>query len=200
MTLRERLARLEDRERRLLGILALVVGVIVLLLIPFGVAAMLHGDRGDNEALRDVIHQINASRAVAERSRAQHRAIEQRYSRPAPPLTSFLATLAKEVDVDIPESQDRPPVNHGKRYEEKSTKISLRKVGMLKLVKLMERIEQSGHPVSISQLNIRKRGLEPDSFDVDMVVSAYERKPDKPAAKPAKANDEKAAEGSKEAP
>ena len=47
----------------------------------------------------------------------------------------------------------------------------------------MERIEQSGHPVSISQLNIRKRGMEPDAFDVDMVVSAFERKPDKPAAK-----------------
>ena len=93
MTLRERLSRLEDRERRLLGFLALVVGVIVLLLIPAAVTALLHGSRSDNEALRDVIQQINASRAQAERSRALHRAIEQRYARPAPPLTSFLATI-----------------------------------------------------------------------------------------------------------
>jgi general secretion pathway protein M len=185
MTLRERLARLEDRERRLLSILAIVVGVIVLLLIPAGVTALLHGSRSDNEALRDVIQQINVSRPEAERSRALRRAIEQRYARPAPPLTSFLANIAKDVEVDIPESQDRPVVNHGKRYEEKSTKISLRKVGMLKLVRLMERIEQSRYPVSISQLNIRKRGVEPDAFDVDMVVSAFERKPDKAPAKPA---------------
>lgn len=199
MTLSERLARLEERERRLLSILALVIGVILLLAIPFGVTALLHGNRSDNDALREAIQQIHGSRAMADRSRAVHRAIEQRYANPAPPLTSFLATLAKEVEVEIPESQDRPGVNHGKRYEEKSTKISLRKVGMLKVVRLMERIEQSGYPVSISQLNIRKRGVEPDAFDVDMVVSAFERKPEKVASKP-KAQDEGTAEPAKESP
>ena len=193
MTLRERMARLEERERRLLGILALVIGVILLLALPFGVTALLHGNR------RDAIQQINASRAMADRSRALHRAIEQRYANPTPPLTSFLSNIAKEVEVEIPESQDRPAVNHGKRYEEKSTKITLRKVGMLKIVRLMERIEQSGFPVSISQLNIRKRGVEPDAFDVDMVVSAFERKPEKVAAKP-KGKEDTATETAKEAP
>ncbi len=199
MSLRERFERLEDRERRLLGIFSLVLGVIFLFLIPLGVAALLHGSRSDNAALRDVIAEIQSSRASIERSRAQHKAIEDRYSRPAPPLTSFLATLAKAAEVEIPETQDRQSVPHGKRYEEKSTKISLRKVGMLKLLHFMERIEQSGHPVSITQLNIRKRGIEPDSFDVDLTVSAFERKPDKVAAKP-KAKEEAAAAPEKEAP
>jgi general secretion pathway protein M len=97
------------------------------------------------------------------------------------------------VEVEIPETQDRQAVPHGKRYEEKATKITLRKVGMLKVARLMERIEQSGHPVSISQLTIRKRGLEPDSYDVDMVVSAFERKADKVAPAKAKVKDEGAA-------
>jgi general secretion pathway protein M len=68
----------------------------------------------------------------------------------------------------------------------------LRKVGMLKLVKLMERIETSGHPVMLSSLNIRKRAVEPDSFDVEMVVSAFDRKapePKKTEAKPADSAD-----------
>jgi general secretion pathway protein M len=56
---------------------------------------------------------------------------------------------------------------------------------MLKLARFLERIEQSGHPVSITQLTIRKRGIEPDSYDVDMVVSAFERKAEKVASKPA---------------
>ena len=76
---------------------------------------------------------------------------------------------------------------HGKRYDERSTKIVLRKVGMLKLVHLMEGIEKSGHPVTLSSLNIRKRAVEPDSYDVDMVVSAFDRKapePKKAEAKP----------------
>jgi general secretion pathway protein M len=193
MSLAERLERLEERERRLLGILALVVAGIVVLLMPLAVTAALHGSRSDNQALRDAIAEINSERPLIERSRALHRALEDRYSRPAPPLTSFLAKLAQEVEVEIPETQDRQPVPHGKRYEEKSTKINLRKVGMLKVARLMERIEQSGHPLSISQLTIRKRGLEPDSYDVDMVVSAFERKVDKAAPAKPKAKDEGAA-------
>lgn len=186
MSLRERLDRLEERERRLLGILAVVIAAIVVLLMPLAVAAALHGSRSENESLREAIAQITSERPMIEQRRALHKAIEERYSRPAPPLTSFLAKLAQEVEVEIPETQDRQSVPHGKRYDEKSTKITLRKVGMLKVAKLMERIEQSGHPLSISQLTIRKRGLEPDSYDVDMVVSAFERKADKPAASKAK--------------
>ena len=68
-----------------------------------------------------------------------------------------------EVQVEIPESQDRQAVPHGKRFTERSTKITLRKVGMLKLVKFLEKIEQSGHPVRITQIDVRKRGTEPDS-------------------------------------
>lgn len=200
MSLRERIDRLEERERRLLGILAVVVAGIVLLLLPLAVTAALHGSRSDNEELRDAIAQITTERPMIERSRALHKALEERYSRPAPPLTSFLANLAKEVEVEIPETQDRQSVPHGKRYEEKATKITLRKVGMLKVARLMERIEQSGHPVSISQLTIRKRGLEPDSYDVDMVVSAFERKPDKTAPAKAKPKDEAEAEGAAKEP
>ena len=107
-------------------------------------------------------------------------AVTQRYASPAPPLASFLSKVAGEVQVDIPESQDRQAVPHGKRYTERATKITLRKVGMLKLIKLMERIETSGHPVILSSLNIRKRAVEPDSFDVDMVVSAFDRKAPEP--------------------
>jgi general secretion pathway protein M len=51
----------------------------------------------------------------------------------------------------------------------------------------VEKVETSGHPVTLSSLNIRKRASEPDSFDVDLVVSAFDRKapePKKTEAKP----------------
>lgn len=184
MSLRERIQRLEERERRLLVVFALVASAVVLLLVPLGVTAVVHTQRSENEALRDAITQITENQEVIERGRAVRQLLDQRYARPAPPLSSFLAGLASETDVEIPETQDRAPIPHGKRYEEKSSKISLRRVGMLKIARFMERIEQSGYPVSITQLTIRKRGVEPDSFDVDMVVSAFERKAEKPAAKP----------------
>jgi len=178
--LSDRLSRLEPRERRLLGILAGVFGFMAFLAIPIGIAASVHSRASENEALRQAIDDIDDARERVAKAQAARDAVTQRYASPAPPLASFLAQIARDVQIEIPESQDRQAVPHGKRYTERSTKIVLRKAGMLKLIKLMEKIETSGHPVTLSALNIRKRGTEPDSFDVDMVVSAFDRKAPEP--------------------
>jgi general secretion pathway protein M len=192
MSLAERLARLEPRERRLLGIMGGVFGFMLFLAVPIAIAATVHSQASGNDALREALTGIEDARENVEKVKAARDLVTRRYASPAPPLASFLARIAGEVQLDIPESQDRQAVPHGKRYSERATKITLRKVGMLKLVRLMEKIETSGHPVAISSLNIRKRASEPDSFDVDMVVSAYDRKapePKKTEAKPAASGD-----------
>ncbi len=188
MSLADRLSRLEPRERRLLGILGGVFGAMVFLAIPIGIAATVHGQASENDALRDAINSIEDGREQVGKAKATRDAVTQRYASAAPPLAAFLSKIAGEVQLEIPESQDRQAVPHGKRYSERSTKIVLRKVGMLKLIRLMERIETSGHPMALASLNIHKRASEPDSFDVDMVVSAFDRKapePKKADAKPA---------------
>lgn len=193
MSISERLSRLEPRERRLLGIMGGVFGFMAFLAVPIAIAATVHAQASTNEALRAAITSIEDAREQVEKAQAARDTVTRRYATPAPPLASFLARVASEAQIDIPESQDRQAVPHGKRYSERSTKITLRKVGMLKLVRLMEKIETSGHPVSISSLDIRKRASEPDSFDVDMVVSAFDRKapePKKADAKPAGSADE----------
>jgi general secretion pathway protein M len=91
-------------------------------------------------------------------------------------LAGFLAGIAQRHDIEIPETQDQADAPHGKRFSERSTKITLRDIGMLKVAKLMEGIAQSNYPVSITRMNIRKRGTQPDSFNVQMVVSAFDRK------------------------
>jgi general secretion pathway protein M len=184
LSLRERFERLEDREKKLLGILGIVAVVGGVLIVPLGVAAALHSERTANQELRDAILALDAAKPEIDAARVQQKAIEARYANQAPPLAAYLSKVAAEVEIEIPESQDRQAVPHGKRYEERSTKITIRKTGMLKIAKFMEKIAQSGHPVSITQLSIRKRSVEPDSYDVDMIVSAFDRKADKPKAKP----------------
>src|SRR6185436_17626929 len=76
----------------------------------------------------------------------------------------------------IPESQDKPPVPHGKSHEERSTKIVLRKVGLLNLSRFMEKVVNAGHPITVSRLDVRKRSAELDSYDVEMEVSAWDKK------------------------
>lgn len=189
MTLRERFERLEPRERQLLGVLGAVFGVLVILGLPLGMSTLVSSRRSTNEAIRSTISQIQAARTLIARRSAQHAALQRKYATPAPPLAGFLAKLASDVGVDIPESQDRAVVPRGKHYDQRSTKIVLHRVGMLKLVQFMQKIERSGYPVSITGLDIRKRGAEPDSYDVEMVVSAYDHKTSKKAAKKAAAGD-----------
>lgn len=189
MSLAERISRLEPRERRLLGILGGVFGTMAFLAVPIAIAASVHGQASENDALREAITSIDDAREKVAKVQAAREAVAARYAKPAPPLAAFLAKIAADVQVDIPESQDRQELPHGKRYTERSTKITLRKVGMLKLIHLMEGVEKSGHPVSLSSLNIRKRGSEPDSYDVDMVVSAFDRKAPEPKKAEAKAAD-----------
>jgi len=192
VTLADRIAQLDPREQRILNGVLIALAVLVVVLLPLGLTALEHSRRSENQALRDAADNLEDNRDQIERAKAEKAATVQRYAKPAPPLAAFLAGLASEAGVEIPESQDRQAIPHGKKYSERSTKLALRKVGMLKLAKFMERIEQSDYPVDISSLNIRKRGQDPDSYDVEMVVSAYDRSaaPDKPAKKPAEAEGE----------
>jgi general secretion pathway protein M len=176
MSLRERIGRLEPRERRLLNLMFAVFIVLVLVVVPLGLAAVTGARKSENEQLRATVEAIESGRQAVAQAAAQRESITARYRTPAPVLASLLDEMARQSGLEIPESQDRAPVPHGKQFEERSTKILLRKVGMLGLVQFMERIENSPYPVIVSRLNIRKRSTEPDSFDVEMIVSAFDRK------------------------
>lgn len=175
MNIGDRFARLDSREQRLLNVGLLVLGVLFVLILPVLLTALVHSKRTDNQALRDAADSIADSREQIDKAKLEKAVTLARYAKPAPALAAFLASLATQSEIEIPESQDRQGVPHGKKYTERSTKIALHKVGMFKLSQFMERIEQSGNPVTISSLNIRKRGPDPDTYDVEMVVSAFDR-------------------------
>ena len=74
----------------------------------------------------------------------------------------------------VPEATDRPEVER-KGYSERSTVVKLRKIGLRPLVKMLEKIERSGHPLTVSKLTIKKRPSTPDTYDVDLVVTAFDK-------------------------
>lgn len=178
MTFAERLDKLEPRERRLLGILTGLVVVLLVLAVPMYAWSAVRDARDSNDQIRDLITDIYKARMSVGEVRAKQDALLARYSKPAPPLAGFLEDVAKQNNITIADAQDKPEVPHGKKYSERITVVKLHKVGMLNLIKMLEKIEQSGHPVAISRLNIRPRSGEPDSYEVELGVSAYDRKAD----------------------
>lgn len=176
MTLRDRINQLEDRERRLLGVFVVVFGVFTILVIPLGLTAYLGSVSSENDSMREALTNLQQSKAALEKRAEEQARMDRRYERKAPPLASFLAGIAQRHKIEIPETQDQAEVPHGKRFSERSTKITLRDVGMLKIAELMQGVAQSGFPVSISRINIRKKASPPDSYNVQLEVSAFDRK------------------------
>lgn len=177
-TLTDRLEKLEPRERAILYLLAGTAFAFVLVLIPLLLGRLVSSVEEENDELREVIQLVRDKRVEVASKTAELNTIKTRYAKKTPPLATLLDGLARANGIEIPESQDRAMIPHGKHYEEQSTKISLNKVGMLNLAKFLEAVETSGYPVSVSRLNIRKRADQPDSYDVQLVVSAFERKSD----------------------
>jgi hypothetical protein len=175
MSIQDRLASLEPRERRLVGVLVLVFAAMVLFAIPFGVSALLSDENEAHAQLTQAIERLETEGDAIRAQQDAQEALLKRYETAAPALAGFLSKAASASTLAIPESKPESPIGHGKRYEERPTAISFRKVGLLALVRFMERVSGGSEPIGITKLNVRKRGADPDSYDVQMTVSAYHR-------------------------
>lgn len=176
MNLQLGLGRLDPRERRLLTVFFAILGGLVLVVVPIVTQRAVMLKRDENEQLRDAINELVEAQPALTKAEAQRKAIVGRYARVAPPLGAFLANQAAQNGLEIPESQERPVVPHGKRFDERSQRLQLRKVGLANLARFMESVEKSQHPIVFSRLDIRKRLSELDSYDVEIIASAYDRK------------------------
>ena len=166
---------LNPREQRIASLAVIIVGVMLLLAAPVGLQTLVSSRRTENEELRSALTTVNNARAQIHERQERKSSIAERYGKKAPQLAGFLEQNASAQKLQVTDSVDRPDVPHGKRYVERNTVIHLKKAGMGPLAKFLEAIEKSGFPVSVSRLNIRKRAGEPDSYDVEIGVSAYDR-------------------------
>ncbi len=176
---------LNPREQRMATVAVLVIGVMLLLAVPIGVQSLVSSRRSENEELRGALTAVNGARAQIRERQERKASIAQRYGKKAPQLAGFLEQTASAQKLQVTDSVDRPDVPHGKRYVERNTVIHLKKSGMGPIAKFLEAIEKSAYPVAVSRLNIRKRAGEPDSYDVEVGVSAYDRTETTPAPAPA---------------
>jgi general secretion pathway protein M len=176
MSWKDRLTRMDPRERRLLTVFFSVFAVIVPIVILVVTKRAVMVSQSENDQLRKVLDDLAESQQSLSKSDAMRQAIVARYGRAAPPLGALLDNQARQNGIEIPESQDRPVVPHGKRFDERSTRIQLRKVGLLSFARFMESVERAQYPIVFSRLDIRKRLSESDSYDVELIASAYDRK------------------------
>lgn len=169
------LDKFSPREQKLFMALGAVLAVMVLLALPLGLEAMIASKRSENDELRQTLAKIQDARGQIRDRQSRREAIAMRYANRAPPLGGFIEQAARGMKLEVTDAVDRPELPLGTQYVERTTIVHLKRAGMLSISRLLETIERSGTPVVVSRLNIRKRSAEPDSYDVELGVSAYDR-------------------------
>jgi general secretion pathway protein M len=190
MSLAERYSKLEPRERRLLLGFGGTVVAGIFLFLPIYLYQTVGAARDQNQEIRDFLEKVNESRDKIAKRKAERETLLARYTKKMPPLATFVEDAAKANQIEISESSAKPDVPHGKKYNEHVLSVRMKKVGLLGFSKTLEKIERSGYPVAITKLKLTPRAGEPDSYDVEMHVSAFERKGDAKDKKADAAEDE----------
>lgn len=166
---------LSPREQRLVRVLGVVAVVTAFIGAPLGVESVVASKRSENAEMRQTISDVQSARAQIREKQAKKDAIAARYRQKAPELGPLLEQSARKQKLDVTDNTDRPAVPIGKRYTERQTVIHLKKGGLLAISKFLEALEQSQLPLAITRLNLRRRMGEPDAYDVEIGVSAYDR-------------------------
>jgi len=173
--------RLSPRDQRSATLGVVVIGVLLLFGLPLGLNLLAAGKKAEVEELRGALSEVQQARGKVRERKSREDAIASRYGKRTPALAGYLSEAARAQKLDIGDSVDRSEVPIGKRYVERHTVVHFKKSGMRPIAKLLEGLEQSGNALAVSRLNIRKRTGEPDSYDVELGVSAFDRNEAKPA-------------------
>lgn len=198
--LKEQLESLPARQRTLL--LAGTWGLLVLGLFALAYAAYDRIDtlEENNEAMQRALVDIDTKRAAYVAAKARERALEARIGQTPLQLSGFVEQLAKEVNLDIRETNPRSAEPVGKKYLQQSVDLRISKVGLEPLLRFMRRIETyQSNLVMVTALSMRAIDDKHQDFEVDMTVSTFDHAP-KAAVKAGKGEAKPSEAAEKETP
>jgi hypothetical protein len=176
--------RLAPRQRRLLVIF---VATSLSLLTIFGtwwVFSSISDLEDDNADIREALVAIAKHRDEYLDAKSRSAAQEARIGVDPPQLTGDIEAAAREENVQIAESSERPTSPAGRRYIEHDVDIKIREVDLQSLTKFLRRLETAPRLVVFTRLAIKKR-FSDDKLDVEATATAFERiREDKTKKKP----------------
>ena len=133
---------------------------LIVIVLPVGLEAAVHSRLSDVDDLHAALDAVQSARGQIRDRQSKKAAIALRYQKHTPALAGLLEQLATAQKLEVVDSVDRPDQPRGKKFTERATTIHLKKAGMLPISKFLESVEQSGYPVTVSQINLRKRAGE----------------------------------------
>jgi type II secretory pathway component PulM len=184
--------RLAPRQRKLLGALFAATGIMGTLLVTYlafdGVATLEEHNADMRDALAAIALHGDEYREAKARSAAQ----EARIGVDPPQLIGDIEAAAREENIQIAESSERPTSPAGRRYSEHDVDIKIREVDLQSLTKFLRRLETGPRLIFFTRLSIKRRYSEAEKLDVEATATAFERlREDKIKKKPAAGDQDK---------
>jgi type II secretory pathway component PulM len=164
---------LNDRERRMLSILGVVLGAVLLIMPPILLVMDNTDLEAQNSELRSVVEQLDLQRNRLAHLAQERRAADAKYLNKTPPLGSFMESEAKKQGLTLQEVTDQPEKTVGK-YLRRSVTVALPQVALTPLINLLSSIVESGHPVAVDQLQIDHYQAG-DQYNVKMGILTFDK-------------------------
>jgi hypothetical protein len=173
--LRTAFENLNDREKKLVGALGVVLGVLLVLLPVYLSSQAIGSIEDENEEIREVLRDISRARGDLAQRQAEREAAERRYDTPAPPLGSFLEAKARDSGYSNPLQVTDEPDDVGETFTRRHVRASLPGVGLGTAIHMMTEIENSPYPVAIELIQVDHTVIGQDRFNVQVGVFAFDR-------------------------
>lgn len=175
------LDRMAPREKRLLGALGATLVVMILFISGFLFFSSLAEVDERNANIREALKAIAQNRVEYLDAKGKMRALEVRIGNLPPQLATDLEAAAREVGIQIPETNERPPTPAGRNYMEHNVDVTLRQVDLRQLSRFLQKLETGQHLIYVTRLDVRRRFAEKDKLDVKLTATAIERVQAQPA-------------------
>ena len=175
--------RMAPRERRLVTALVGAVVAFAVLVTGFLIVDSLHSIDQYNDETREALANIAKHRDEYLEAKARMVAQEVRIGNEPPQFAADLEEAAREVNIQIPETNEHPAVPVGKRYLEHQVDVKLRQLDLQSLTKFLAKLETGRRLIVITQLRLRKHFSEGNKLDVELTATAYERVKEAPKKK-----------------
>ncbi|MCG8557757.1 MAG: type II secretion system protein GspM [Proteobacteria bacterium] len=171
--LRSAWAGLTDREKRLVGLLAVVVAAL-LALLPLVVMALNNSAlRQQNDELEALLDTLARRRPKLTQLLHERQAAELRYRQKAPQLGSFLEGKAHDKELSIREVVDQPEKDEG-GFRRRNVRISMPGVALTPVMEMLASIKNSRYPVAIENLQV-EHYQDGDRYNVKLGVVTFDR-------------------------
>ncbi|HZY05499.1 MAG TPA: type II secretion system protein GspM [Anaeromyxobacteraceae bacterium] len=169
------LSRLSPRERVMVSAAAAAVVLFVLLLVGTGISRSISARESRIEEKTRLLAQIGRLTQGYRQVQAERAALESRLKAPGVPLMSFVAQTGQQLGVEVNDLRPGTP-GGSEGISEESVEVSLARIDLPKLARLLEGLERGPGVVKVRRLRVTTRNDDPMLVDVTLLVATYRLK------------------------